>query len=156
MNYIKILADYGETIDVLFKDHNEERDHSELLSPDRIQTMGINSSGSSSKLTPAGRCFVSLATLLEQNLDARSKLYSDAALQHLFLMNNMHYMVQKVRGSELKPIFGDEWIRKHNWICYKCALEYERASWASTILLLNKKEIDESMFDKFSLFSKNI
>lgn len=135
MNYIKTLADYAETLNVVFKDQNEERDHTELLSANLIQTTGGFSSSSSSKLTPISRRFASLATLLEGNLNTKSKLYKNASLQHLFMMNNINYMARKVKGSELKPIFGNEWIGKHNGLCHKYAMDYERASWGSALSL---------------------
>ena len=50
-------------------------------------------------------------------------------------------MVRKVRGSELKPIFGDEWIINHNWKCHKYAMAYERACWGSVLSLLNDRGI---------------
>lgn len=34
---------------------------------------------------------------LQNNLDGKSKQYKDPALTHLFLMNNVHYMVRSVR-----------------------------------------------------------
>lgn len=34
---------------------------------------------------------------LQTNLDGKSKQYKDIALTHLFLMNNIHYMVRSVR-----------------------------------------------------------
>ncbi|RWV81319.1 hypothetical protein GW17_00057269 [Ensete ventricosum] len=34
---------------------------------------------------------------LQSNLDVKSKMYKDPALQHLFLMNNIHYIVKSVR-----------------------------------------------------------
>lgn len=34
---------------------------------------------------------------LQSNLDYKSKHYKDPALTHLFLMNNIHYMVRSVR-----------------------------------------------------------
>lgn len=34
---------------------------------------------------------------LQTNLDGKSKQYRDPALTHLFLMNNIHYMVRSVR-----------------------------------------------------------
>lgn len=34
---------------------------------------------------------------LQNNLDGKSKQYKDPALTHLFLMNNIHYMVRSVR-----------------------------------------------------------
>lgn len=34
---------------------------------------------------------------LQSNLDVKSKMYKDTALQLLFLMNNIHYIVKSVR-----------------------------------------------------------
>lgn len=34
---------------------------------------------------------------LQSNLEAKSKQYKDPALTHLFLMNNIHYIVRSVR-----------------------------------------------------------
>lgn len=129
-------------MDVLFKDYCEERNqadlvvHQELASVAAIQSTKRIAGSSSSKLIPISHCFVPLAALLERNLDVMSKLHENAWLQHLFLMNNMNYMVHEVKRSELKRIFGDEWIRDHNWKCRKYAMDYERASWGSALLLL--------------------
>lgn len=39
---------------------------------------------------------------LQTNLDGKSKQYRDPALTHLFLMNNIHYMVRSVRRLVIK------------------------------------------------------
>ena len=36
---------------------------------------------------------------VQTNLDGKSKQYKDPSLTHLFLMNNIHYMVRSVRRS---------------------------------------------------------
>ena len=38
-----------------------------------------------------------IMSVLQTNLDGKSKLYRDPALTQLFLMNNIHYMVRSVR-----------------------------------------------------------
>ncbi|CBI21206.3 unnamed protein product, partial [Vitis vinifera] len=103
-----------------------------------------NKSGSSSCSTPTGLHFRALISVLECNLEDKSKLYRDVALQHLFLMNNIHYMTEKVKNSELRDVFGDEWIRKHNWKFQQHAMNYERASWSSILLLLKEEGIQNS------------
>ncbi|MED6120760.1 hypothetical protein PIB30_024049 [Stylosanthes scabra] len=50
--------------------------------------------------------------LLESNLEAKSKFYKDPELCSVFMMNNLRYIVQKAKNSELGPILGDDWIRK--------------------------------------------
>ncbi|CAK9175349.1 unnamed protein product, partial [Ilex paraguariensis] len=43
---------------------------------------------------------------LQTNLDGKSKQYRDPGLTHLFLMNNIHYMVRSVRRFVIKHIFS--------------------------------------------------
>jgi hypothetical protein len=43
---------------------------------------------------------------LQINLDGKSKQYKDPALTHLFLMNNIHYIVRSVR----RYIFNIYWL----------------------------------------------
>ncbi|WVZ88446.1 hypothetical protein U9M48_034966 [Paspalum notatum var. saurae] len=50
---------------------------------------------------------------LQNNLNLKSKQYEDPALSHIFLMNNLHYMVMSVRRLEAKDILGGDWIEKH-------------------------------------------
>jgi len=38
-----------------------------------------------------------IMAVLQTNLDNKAKLYRDPALTHIFLMNNIHYMVRSVR-----------------------------------------------------------
>ncbi|KAI9121463.1 hypothetical protein K1719_008496 [Acacia pycnantha] len=136
MNYLNTLADYGETLNLLLK--NKEEDDAILLSPDMSPDAEENSKfpGSPSGVSSMALHFRSVASILQCKLDEKSKLYKDAGLQHLFLMNNIHYMAQKVKGSELRLIYGDEWIRKHNWKFQQHAMSYERASWSSILSLL--------------------
>lgn len=42
---------------------------------------------------------------LQSNLDGKSKHYRDPALTHLFLMNNIHYIVRSVRRYVLYMLF---------------------------------------------------
>ncbi|KAJ0043538.1 hypothetical protein Pint_19038 [Pistacia integerrima] len=51
--------------------------------------------------------------------------------------------VASVKNSKLRPIFGDSWIRKHNWKFQQHAMGYERATWSS-ILALFKEEGNSS------------
>ncbi|KAA8530435.1 hypothetical protein F0562_005144 [Nyssa sinensis] len=139
MNYIKTLTDYGDTLNVLLKDQDREDPIS--LSPDMspVAEEDNMSESSSCCVLPMALHFRSLASILECNLDDRSKLYKDDSLRHLFLMNNIHYMAEKVKASELRNILGDEWIRKHNWKFQQHAMNYERATWSSILSLLKEE-----------------
>lgn len=117
MNYIMALAAYSETLNLLLKGKDEN---------DR------------SCSTPLARQLQSVSSILEENLDARSMLYKEdaAAIQNLFKMNNICYMVKKVQDSDLQAILGDDWIRAYSRKFRLYAMNYERASWSSVLAFL--------------------
>lgn len=123
MNYIKTLTDYSGTLNLLLKK----------------KTGGCeeDSSHPSSAITSE---FGSLISILETNLEDKSKLYRSEPLSHVFLMNNIRYVAEKVKGSELRTILGDEWTRKRNWKVQHHAMSYERATWSSVLLFLMERE----------------
>jgi len=107
INYVKFLLDYQNTLNELFSEGEmEERSPSYLASA----TMRI-------------------MQVLQSNLEGKSKLYKDPAMSHLFLMNNIHYMVKSVRRSEAKDMLGDDWIQRQRRIVQQHAASYQRAAW---------------------------
>lgn len=72
-----------------------------------------NRKNSADGLSPWSIQTIWLMELLEGNLDAKSKLYKDPALSHLFLMNNGRYIVHKVKDTEIGSLFSNDWVRKH-------------------------------------------
>ncbi|KAK4417577.1 Receptor-like protein kinase FERONIA [Sesamum alatum] len=139
MNYIKTLMDYSKTLDEVVKDQDNESSPS--VSPNMSPISEDENVGESPSSSPLALRFRSLISILESNLDEKSKLYKDESLQHLFLMNNIHYMAEKVKNSELRTVLGDEWIRKHNWKFQQHAMNYERATWSSILALLKDEGI---------------
>ncbi|KAK8511359.1 hypothetical protein V6N13_013773 [Hibiscus sabdariffa] len=129
MNYISMLPEYCNTLNLLLKDqHVDVAD--QVTDPDNGPNLSLSTS------CPMSCHLRSITSSLESNLYRKSQLYKDEALQHIFLMNNIHYLVQKVKGSELRLFFGDEWIRKHNGKFQQHANNYERATWSSVICFL--------------------
>ncbi|XP_072987497.1 exocyst complex component EXO70E2-like [Typha latifolia] len=133
MNYMNTLPDYSETLDSLLEDENGDNQYSSTETDGR-KNVGFNPSAMSSHL-------LSLTDALELNLEGRSKLYKDDSLQHIFMMNNICYMVQKVKDSELKSFLGDNWIRVHNRKFRQHEMSYERASWSSVLFFLREEGI---------------
>ncbi|XP_052204569.1 exocyst complex component EXO70E2-like [Diospyros lotus] len=129
MNYIRALTDYSDALNGLPRDSVAAASFSPQSSP-------VSVSSSCEPVSPMALHFRSLTSILECNLQDKSTLYRDDSLRHLFLMNNIHYMTQKVKDSELRSIFGDEWIRRHNGKCQQHAMNYERATWSSILSLL--------------------
>ncbi|KAF8399597.1 hypothetical protein HHK36_015466 [Tetracentron sinense] len=139
MNYIKALTDYSDTLILLLEDRDGKDPMSSLPNMNPVIAEEIEGESSSYSVPLMGHYLQSVTLILESNLDGKSKFYKDISLQHFFLMNNIHYMVQKVKGSELRVLFGDDWIRKHNGRFQQLAMNYERATWSSILSLLKEE-----------------
>ncbi|KAG2669475.1 hypothetical protein I3843_14G036100 [Carya illinoinensis] len=113
INYVKFLFDYQSTLKQLFQEF-DNKDGTQLASV----TMRIMQA-------------------LQNNLDGKSKQYKDPALTHLFLMNNIHYMVRSVRRSEAKDLLGDDWVQIHRRIVQQHANQYKRNAWAKILQCLS-------------------
>ncbi|GAB2225337.1 hypothetical protein Droror1_Dr00006129 [Drosera rotundifolia] len=50
---------------------------------------------------------------LQNNLERKSKQYNDPTLAQIFLMNNIHRVVQFVRRSEVMDLLGDDGVNQH-------------------------------------------
>ncbi|KAG0489020.1 hypothetical protein HPP92_007831 [Vanilla planifolia] len=57
------------------------------------------------------------------------------------MMNNICYMVQKVKDSNLGAVLGDNWIRAHRRKFRQLAMSYERASWQPVLAFLKDEGI---------------
>ncbi|XP_044977137.1 exocyst complex component EXO70E2 [Hordeum vulgare subsp. vulgare] len=125
MNYIKAVTVYSKTLDSLLKD-------AEHFSAD---TQSVPHS--CTHFTATALHLQSVAAVLEANLEAGSRLYRDGRLRNIFMMNNICYMVQKVKNSDLKSFLGDDWIRLHNRMFQHQATNYERASWSQVLSYLS-------------------
>lgn len=128
MNYIKAVTVYSKTLDLLLKGMDRSYHH---FSAD-IQSM----TNSYPHFTVTALHLQSVAAVLEANLEAGSRLYRDGRLRSIFVMNNIYYMVQKVKNSDLKSFLGDDWIRGHNRKVQHQATDYERASWSHVLSYL--------------------
>ncbi|CAH8389911.1 unnamed protein product [Eruca vesicaria subsp. sativa] len=126
MNYLKLIVDYAATLNSLME--NEELD-------------GLSRYDGTEEMSPLAKRMLRLITCLESNLEEKSKLYEDGGLQYVFLMNNIYYIVQKVKDSELGKLLGDDWVRKRRGQIRQYATGYLRASWSKVLAALR----DESM-----------
>ncbi|KAF5727306.1 exocyst complex component EXO70B1-like [Tripterygium wilfordii] len=97
--------------------------------------------------------------LLESNLEVKSKIYRDPALCSVFLMNNGRYIFQKVEGTELGSLLGDDWIRKHIAKIRQYHVNYQRSSWNKVLGVLKLDNttsapnvVAKSMKEKIKLF----
>ncbi|XP_071721962.1 exocyst complex component EXO70E2 [Rutidosis leptorrhynchoides] len=141
MNYLKILTEYTDTLNLLLRDPDSKDDSNLVVAePENVN--------------PISWHLRSITFTLESNLEQKSRLYKDQPLQHIFMMNNIHYMVRKVMGIELRVLFGDEWIRKRAGKYQQQARNYERATWSFILSLLrNDGNSSRSVRERLRLFA---
>ncbi|KAF4382111.1 hypothetical protein F8388_001256 [Cannabis sativa] len=138
MNYIKALVEFDDTLNVFLKDQSSSfpENPDSVFELDNIQKDGSSLTTS----CPTANNLRSITSTLESNLDNKSKLYKNGALQNVFLMNNINYIVQKVKTSKLRLFFGDVWIREHMAKVQQQATGYERTSWSSVVSLIRSHD----------------
>lgn len=130
MNYVKLLVDYSNTLDVLLQTSVNNSDNGD---GDNLQNM-----------SPVGSRLLLLLKCLESNLEEKAKMYEDSAMQYVFLMNNILYIVQKVKDSDLGNLLGDNWIRKNRGKIRQHSTSYLRASWSRVLSCLRDEGIGGS------------
>ncbi|XP_073008267.1 exocyst complex component EXO70B1-like [Typha latifolia] len=140
MNYAKLLVVYSETLDMLLDDG----DHVTTEVGDNDDARHFEST------TPLGWRLVTLISYLEANLEEKSKLYEDSAMQYIFLMNNIFYIIQKVKNSELGRILGDNWIRRRGGKIRQYETSYLRASWTRVLSHLKDDGVGSGSSHSFS------
>lgn len=135
MNYISFISDYKETLMKLIV--NKPSQTSKLLPEGLIDLIGEYDKGSDSDdQSVLSLHLVWITLILQNNLEGKSKVYKDISLSHIFLMNNVHYIVQKVKGSDLRALIGDDWLRKHSGKVRQYATNYQRATWMKVLSCL--------------------
>ncbi|TKY55326.1 Exocyst complex component EXO70B1 [Spatholobus suberectus] len=136
MNYLKLLVDYGDPMDSLLE-----------ISEEDLYRFKNDLGGDGSRLeamSPLGQRILLLMSELEYNLVEKSRLYEDSAMQQVFLMNNLYYLVRKVKDSDLGKVLGDDWIRKRRGQIRQYATGYLRASWSKALSCLKDEGIGGS------------
>ncbi|VVA95046.1 unnamed protein product [Arabis nemorensis] len=142
MNYISLISEYRPTlIDLIMS--KPSRNATDTNSPE------IDFSELENKV-PLALHLIWIILILQFNLEGKSKHYRDAALSHLFIMNNVHYIVQKIKGSpELREMIGDLYLRKLTGKFRQAATYYQRAAWVKVLYCLR----DEGLHTKGSFSS---
>ena len=154
MNYIKFMCDYSDTLKLLFGENEsdlpdpDEGDNSFKESP-RYSSRSEggedgSARGASTELSPLAVQTIWITKVLLSNLEEKSKLYKDLSLTYLFLMNNIHYIVQKVKSTEVRALVGDDWVRKNTSQVRQYASSYQRAAWGKVLSCLRDEGIHTS------------
>lgn len=144
MNYIKLLVDYSDSLNTLLP-NSQDND---------LSTKELDDIDSGDTLSPISCRLLSLITSLETNLEEKSRLYDDNALRYIFLMNNILYIVQKVKDSDLRNLLGDRWIRKHRGQIRQWHTSYLRSAWGKALLCLKDEGISSGSSSASKLILK--
>lgn len=133
MNYINLISDYRLTLMEL------------IVSKPSAATPEAEFPQSEDQSALAHHMIWTIMAL-QSNLESKSKLYKDdAALSHLFIMNNVHYIVQKVKGSpELREMIGDDYLKRLTGVYRQSATSYQRATWVKVLHCLRDEGIHVS------------
>ncbi|KAI5056130.1 hypothetical protein GOP47_0029651 [Adiantum capillus-veneris] len=131
MNYMKFLCDYTETMNQLLLERSSNQG-------------GGNPNQRVPDQSPLSAVTLSLMENLEKNLDAKSKLYKDSALTYIFLMNNIHYICQKIKASDVRKLVGDEWIKRNSGKLRQYHNSYRRTAWTKVLMCLKDEGINIS------------
>ena len=141
MNYISLISDYKQTLIELIvsKPSTGTRYGSDPTIPDMEFADELEGK------TPLALHLIWVIVILQFNLEGKSKHYKDTSLAHLFMMNNVHYIVQKVKGSpELREMIGDDYLKKLTGKFRQAATNYQRATWVSVLYCLRDEGLHVS------------
>ncbi|KAL6537385.1 hypothetical protein OROMI_025919 [Orobanche minor] len=141
MNYISLISDYKHTLIELIvsKPSSGSRYVSDPNIPD-IDLSEFEAQGSTLSLH-----LIWIIMILQFNLETKSKHYKDTSLAHLFMMNNVHYIFQKIKGSpELREMIGDDYLKKLTGIFRSAATNYQRSTWVRVLYCLRDEGLHVS------------
>ncbi|KAK4339242.1 hypothetical protein RND71_040704 [Anisodus tanguticus] len=143
MNYLKYACEYKVTLEHIFQQHvklEQSKSPAKLKPTLEVETES-ESPHCSEKVAGTMPFSIQLVTtmdLLDTNLEAKSNLYRDPALCHIFLMNNGRYILQKVKGSaEIHQVMGDTWCRRRSTIVRQYHKNYQRETWGKVLQILS-------------------
>ncbi|KAF8046964.1 hypothetical protein N665_3291s0004 [Sinapis alba] len=129
MNYLNLIADYKQTLVelVMSKPCAGLKCTNDPVKPD------MDLSELQGRTPLALHCIWTMV-MLQFNLEGKSLHYKDESLSHIFIMNNVHYIVEKVKSSpELREIIGDLYLRRLTGIFRHAATKYQRATWVRVL-----------------------
>ena len=88
--------------------------------------------------TPFAVQLMIVMDLLDTNLEGKAKLYKDVALSNIFMMNNGHYILQKINGLvEIYSVIGDTWCQKQSLDLRQYHKNNQRETWNKLLGCLN-------------------
>ncbi|KAG6518623.1 exocyst complex component EXO70H1-like [Zingiber officinale] len=127
MNYLALLADYHPSAEEIF-------DSWQPSPPPH----------SVSATSPPLVLVARLIETLLLKLDGKADAYHDAALSHLFMANNLQYVVNKVGSCALRGLLGNDWSARHAAKARHHLARYERVAWGPLAAMVPATEVSSA------------
>uniref|UniRef100_A0A0A9C1M3 Exocyst subunit Exo70 family protein n=1 Tax=Arundo donax TaxID=35708 RepID=A0A0A9C1M3_ARUDO len=125
MRYIRLLVKHKSSLDTVLG-----HDHTDTVSiVEELKSTGHHGLLTVEGMNSTGSLVFELIADLDSVLEKQSKLFSSKDLQCIFLMNNMHFILQEVDQSDIRLIVGSRWIRKCQNRINAYMNDYLSASW---------------------------
>ncbi|KAK8965761.1 hypothetical protein KSP40_PGU010446 [Platanthera guangdongensis] len=132
MNYISLISDYKQTLIQLITSRPPATNR--LIGDDSGEVLLEVNLPEPANHSPLASHLIWIIFILQYNLEIKAQQYRDTALSHIFFMNNLHYIVQKVMGSpEFLEVIGDDYPRKLTAKFRQLATSYERTTWVKIL-----------------------
>uniref|UniRef100_A0A0D9X8K2 Exocyst subunit Exo70 family protein n=1 Tax=Leersia perrieri TaxID=77586 RepID=A0A0D9X8K2_9ORYZ len=145
MNYSSLISDYKATLSELIV--------SRPSASARLAAEGNELAPSLAELdlpepenqSPLAAHIIWIIVVLEHNLEGKAALYRDMALKHLFMMNNVYYIVHKVKDSpDLWSLIGDDYLKRLTGKFTLAATNYQRSAWLKILNCLRDEGLHVS------------
>ncbi|XP_027344674.1 exocyst complex component EXO70B1-like [Abrus precatorius] len=128
MNYLKLICVYEETLNELI-----------VLKP----SMDLADITEEEGKTPLAIHLIWIIEKLQIKLNGESKQYKDSSLSHLFMMNNLHFILNVVKScSELMHMIGDDYLKKLTMKFQRATTSYQGETWGRVLDCLKDEGLD--------------
>ncbi|KAA8530739.1 hypothetical protein F0562_005327 [Nyssa sinensis] len=106
--------------------------------------------------TPLALHLIWIIVILRFKLKDKCKYYVQASLAHLFMMNNVDYIVRQMEGSpELKEMIGADYIKKLAKDVHKSLTSYQRSTLEWILYCLRDEGLEGTWWGIFPGVSKS-
>jgi len=145
MNYISLISDYKATASELFVSRPSASSGISAEGNELTPSFPDLDLPDPDSQSPLAAHLIWIIAILEHNLEGKASLYKDAALSHLFIMNNVHYIVHKIKDSpELRELIGDAYLRPLTGKFRLAATSYQRSAWLKILNCLRDEGLHVS------------
>ncbi|CAD6265285.1 unnamed protein product [Miscanthus lutarioriparius] len=145
MNYSSLICDYKVTLSELIISRPSASARLSAEGNELAPSLADLELPELENQLPLASHIVWIIVVLEHNLEGKAALYKDPALSHLFMMNNVHYIVHKVKDSpDLWGMIGDDYLKRLTGKFTVAATNYQRTSWLKILNCLRDEGLHVS------------